>query len=108
MRGARPVALVLALTTLGACADEARIEAKDAWIAEAPPGAQVLAAYVQLHNRSGEPLRCDGVYGAEFGAAEIHRTLIEDGRSRMLRGQTIEAPAGARTTTPSSPPAACT
>ena len=94
MNGPRRVALALAFTTLAACAEEPRIEAGDAWIAEAPPGAQVMAGYLRLDNRSGEPLRCAGVSGTDFGAAEIHRTVIEDGRSRMLRGQQIEIPAG--------------
>ncbi len=55
-----------------------------------------MAGYLRLHNRTGEALVCDGVAGADFGAGEIHRTVVEDGRSRMLRAQTIEVPPGGR------------
>lgn len=69
---------------------------EDGWIREAPPGAAVMAGYLRLHNDSRQPLRCDGVEGADFGAAELHRTVVEDGQSRMLRDQIIEVPAGGK------------
>lgn len=94
MSGSRLVALALAFATLGACAESAPLQATGAWIAEAPPGAQVMAGYVRLSNRGSEALLCDAVSGTDFGAAEIHRTVIEDGRSHMLRGQQIEVPVG--------------
>lgn len=82
------------LAPLPACADPASpLTAADAWIREAPPGASVMAGYLRLHNGGDSPIRCDKVSGADFGAAEIHRTTIEDGRSRMLRAQVIEIPA---------------
>jgi periplasmic copper chaperone A len=88
--------MAVALAALSACKDGPEIVATDPWIAEAPPGAQVMAGYLRLHNRSGEALSCDGVSGADFGAGEIHRTVVEDGRSRMLRAQRIEIAAGER------------
>jgi periplasmic copper chaperone A len=93
--GTRLVAAGLtALVALSGCAEKTEIAATDPWIAEAPPGAKVMAGYLRLHNRSREALRCAGVSGADFGAGEIHRTVVEDGRSRMLRAQQIEVAAG--------------
>lgn len=95
MSGARRFAAGLtALVALSACAGKTGIGVTDPWIAEAPPGAQVMAGYLRLHNHSREALRCDGVSGSDFGAGEIHRTVVEDGRSRMLPGQQIEVAAG--------------
>ncbi|MEQ1438180.1 copper chaperone PCu(A)C [Fontimonas sp. SYSU GA230001] len=72
------------------------LTSEDAWIRAAPPGARVMAGYVQLVNRGDVPLRCDAASGADFGAIEIHRTLIEEGQSRMLRDQVVEIPAHGR------------
>jgi len=66
----------------------------DAWIPAAPPGAGVMAGYFDLYNGSSHALRCDGASGADFGAAEIHRSVVEDGQSRMLRDQVLELAAG--------------
>lgn len=70
------------------------LSAEDAWIREAPPGAAVMAGYVVLRNAGAQPIRCSAASGADFGAIEIHRTVVEDGRSRMLRGQVVEVPPG--------------
>lgn len=87
--------LALASLALAACtAGEGTIAVEQAWIPAAPPGAGVMAGYLTLRNGSAKPLRCERVSGADFGAAEIHRTLIEDGQSRMLRDQVIEAAPG--------------
>ena len=87
--------LLPALLLLSACrADATGVRVENAWIPEAPPGAGVMAGYLTLRNDSDKPLRCDGVSGADFGAAEIHRSLIEDGQSRMLRDQVIDLAPG--------------
>lgn len=83
---------VLLLGAGGAQAAGARIE--NAWIPEAPPGAGAMAGYFVLHNDSEQPLRCDGAAGADFGAIELHRSIVQDGQSRMLRNQVVEVPPG--------------
>lgn len=81
---------------LVAATAQAGVEASGGWIREAPPGAAALAGYVTLANPGVAAQRCTGVTGAEFGAAELHRSVLEDGMSRMLAGQVIELPAGGR------------
>lgn len=79
---------------LAACSRPAgSLQAEDAWIREAPPGAP-MAGYVVLQNGTPETLHCDGARSADFGAIEIHRTQVEDGMSRMRRDQVVEVPAG--------------
>lgn len=67
-------------------------QASDGWVRLAPPGTNVNAGYLRLHNNTSQPLRCDGADTTDFGAAEIHRTVVDDGQSRMLREQVIEVP----------------
>jgi copper(I)-binding protein len=86
-------ALLLAITALPA---QAALKAEDAWIRAAPPGATALAGYVTLVNDGKMAVHCDGAHGADFGAAELHRTVVENGVSRMLRDQVLEVPAGGR------------
>lgn len=86
------LAVALLSSACGARAGEARIE--NPWIPEAPPGAGAMAGYFTLRNDSDRPLRCDGAAGADFGAIEIHRSVVEDGQSRMLRNQVVDVPPG--------------
>ncbi len=82
--------IALALVACKPGADEPALSAGQAWVRAAPPGVPVMAGYATLRNRSDKPIRCDGVSGADFGAAEIHRTVVENGESRMLRDQILE------------------
>ena len=82
------------LALLATACGQAVPSARDGWISEAPPGASALAGYVTLVNPTTAPLHCDAVSGPDFGAAELHRTLVEDGVSHMLRDQVVEVPAG--------------
>lgn len=90
MRRAAAVALSALVAGCGA-----ELAASDPWIRAAPPGASASAGYVVLRNGTGETLRCDAVRAEDFGAAELHRTVVEDGMSRMLRDQVIELAPGA-------------
>ncbi|SFF31101.1 hypothetical protein SAMN04488120_10286 [Fontimonas thermophila] len=94
MNPRRAIAAVLAIASASASAQPSAhvLSATDAWIREAPPGATVMAGYVVLHNAGAQPIQCHAARGDDFGAIEIHRTVIEDGRSRMLRDQTVEVP----------------
>jgi copper(I)-binding protein len=83
------------LLTLIACSPTppAAPTASDGWVRLAPPGASAHAGYLRLHNPTAVALRCDRASSPDFGAAELHRSVLEDGRSRMLREQTVEVPA---------------
>jgi copper(I)-binding protein len=87
-----------ALALLGAALPAAAcpgLAVENAWIREAPPGALMTAAYAQLANRSAQALVVDGAFGADFAAAELHRTVVENGMFRMNQDVLPIAP-GAR------------
>lgn len=71
------------------------LELADGWIREAPPGAVVMAAYARLRNTGTAALAVDKVRSPAFGAVELHRTVVENGVSRMLRGHDLRLAPGA-------------
>jgi len=70
------------------------LQAKDAFIPEAPPGLP-MAGYVSLHNDGTQALTVDGASSPDFGAVELHRTVYQDGNARMLRDQKLSIAPGA-------------
>lgn len=87
-----PLALLLAAAPAWACPG---LEATEAWIRQAPPGAMMTAAYARLRNAGDQLLRIDGAFGAAFAGAELHRTVVENGISRMRHGEPLELLPGA-------------
>ena len=69
------------------------ITAKDAWLREAPPGATVMAGYVTLVNNSDTPRTLREIRSKDFGAIEFHRTVTENGESRMQMLDNVALPA---------------
>lgn len=55
----------------------------------------MTAAYAKLRNGGDRLLRIDGALGADFAGAELHRTLVENGISRMRHGEPLELLPGA-------------
>lgn len=55
----------------------------------------MTAAYAKLRNAGDRLLRIDGALGADFAAAELHRTVVENGISRMVHGEPLELRPGA-------------
>jgi len=87
--------LVALLLALSGCGRDASPNITDAWIRSAPPGAP-MAGYLDLHNPGDRTLRCDGASSEAFDSVELHRSVVEDGMSRMLHGQIAELAAGGR------------
>jgi len=63
---------------------ERELEVHNAWVREAPPSANVLAAYMSLHNHSDKTHTILSITSPQFSRAEIHRTEIKNGIARML------------------------
>jgi len=59
------------------------INAHDAWVRAAPPGATVLAAYLTIDNHSAQPQALGGARSPQFDSVEIHRTEIKNGVASM-------------------------
>jgi copper(I)-binding protein len=71
----------------------AEVKVEDPWIAEAPPGAAVLAGYMQLHNHSAHDQALVGATSPAFAQVELHRSVEQDGVARMARQEQVEVPA---------------
>jgi len=59
-------------------------EVHNAWVREAPPTANVMAAYLTLHNPSSRVYTLTGLSSPDFKRVEMHRTEQHDGMSKML------------------------
>lgn len=75
-------------------ANTGHVRAVDAWIPAAPPGARMLAGYVELVNEGADPVTITSVRAAGFEIAEIHQSFNDNGLARMRRVEAIEIPAG--------------
>ncbi|MDX1698659.1 MAG: copper chaperone PCu(A)C [Thiohalobacterales bacterium] len=93
MKMRMPLCALLLLAMSAAAAGET-LEISDAWIREAPPGARVHAGYLQITNHGSEDAELTGVSGDDFGAVEIHRTVIEDGMASMHIVPRLTIPSG--------------
>ncbi|TXH03612.1 MAG: copper chaperone PCu(A)C [Nevskiaceae bacterium] len=71
----------------------AGVEASDAWLREAPPGATMMAGYVTLTNRGDHPRAVRAVRSPDFSSVEIHRTTIENGEAHMEALERLPIPA---------------
>jgi copper(I)-binding protein len=67
---------------------------QDAWVLEAPPGMQVMAAYMTLKNSSESSHELSGVSSAQFERVEMHRTIIENEQARMEKQNKMTVKAG--------------
>ena len=76
------------LTVTWATAGE--ISVSNPWIREAPPGAEMLAAYMTINNNSGKLVQLDSVACAAFAMVEIHRTEMQNGVSHMMRQSDLQ------------------
>jgi copper(I)-binding protein len=75
---------------------DSTLEVTDPWIREAPPGAEVLAAYMVITNRDVNTATITTLSSPDFERIEVHRTLVEDGVARMVPVESLEIAAQGR------------
>jgi hypothetical protein len=66
----------------------------EAWIREAPPGAQALGGYMAIANTSKQPLTLQGLSSPLFASIEMHNVVEENGQMRMKQAMSFTIPAG--------------
>lgn len=54
------------------------------WVREAPPNAEMLAAYMHLENATDREMVLVGASSPEFAKVEIHNSVIENGIAKMI------------------------
>ena len=65
------------------------------WIRSAPPGAKTLAGYLLIKNLCKTSITIVNVESKDFGMPMIHRTVIENGVSKMRDPGVLEIKPGA-------------
>lgn len=88
----KKIALILAaLTAFPAWANGCEgLQVSDAWVRTAPPGATVMGGYATLKNVGTQKRVVKDVSSKDFDAIEIHKTVLENGVSKMLLVETVE------------------
>jgi len=62
----------------------------DAYIPEAPPGAQVLAGYMKIHNTSKQAIEIKAVSSPDYNSVEMNLSREVDGIAKMLPQQSLK------------------
>jgi copper(I)-binding protein len=73
---------------------QSELVARDAWVRQPPPGAQVGAAYLTLSNIGHRQLTVTGFDSPVAAAAMLHVTQLESGQSRMRPQAALALAAG--------------
>jgi len=80
--------MILSLSSHFTLADD-KLEIDDAWIAEAPPVSEVMAAYMEIENETRQDRQAVSMQCNEFERAEFHRTVEKEGMARMEHQQVL-------------------
>ena len=67
-------------------------------IPEAPPGANVMAGYMQINNTSNEQIDITGINSPSFKSVEMHLSKEVDGFAKMLPQKKLSIPANGNLT----------
>jgi copper(I)-binding protein len=86
--------LVLLLIACKGPDPEARLVLEDAWVRAMPPGSGMTAGFGRLANVGGGEAVISGWASEDFGKVSLHRTVNEDGVSRMRAVPELRLPAG--------------
>ena len=68
---------------------------RKAWIRSAPPGAQTLAGYLVIKNTCKTGIKIVDVESRDFGMLMIHRSVLENGVSKMRDPGVVKIKPGA-------------
>ena len=69
------------------------LQIKQAWIPEAPPGARVMAGYMEVHNASSQNIDIVAISSPAFNSVEMHLSKEVNGTAKMLPQKKLSIPA---------------
>ncbi len=70
------------------------LQVENAWVRAAPPGATMMAGYATVKNAGSKLRTLRDISSKDFNAIEIHKTVVENGVSKMIYLETVEIAAG--------------
>ena len=73
----------------------ADLEVSNGWIRLLPAGVPA-GGYFEIRNLTKSPVRLVGATSSAFGAAMLHQSAEDSGRSTMLHVREVEVPAGGK------------
>jgi len=82
--------LTWALTLVATASEAAGVSVRDAWVRESPPGVAMMAGYMTLRNDTPRAQLLVAANSSDFEAVMIHRTIVKDGMTGMVRAPQIE------------------
>ena len=74
----------------GGAGKAAGVSTRDAWIREAPPGATLMAGYLELRNSTSRPQVLAAASSSGFESVMMHRTSVRHGMAGMEHLSQIE------------------
>jgi copper(I)-binding protein len=81
----------------------AEVKVVDAWIPEAPPNAQAMAAFMVMENNEDKEVKVLSAFAPGFNTIELHKSMEVDGMHKMLKQDALVIPAmGSLTLKPGS------
>ena len=66
------------------------------WIAEAPPGANVMAGYMEIINPTSHPIDITSINSSSFKTIEMHQSKESNGFSKMLPQKKLSIPSNGK------------
>jgi hypothetical protein len=81
----------------------AEVKIVDAWIPEAPPNAQAMAAFMVMENDEDKAVNVVSAFAPGFNTIELHKSVEIDGMHKMIKQDALVIPAmGSLTLKPGS------
>jgi len=77
------ICLITAFGLVPAAGKAEGVSVRDAWIRQAPPGATVMAGYLELRNSTSRPQVLEAASSTGFASVMMHRTVVRDGMAGM-------------------------
>jgi hypothetical protein len=75
-------------------AADAGVMISDQWVREAPPNMPMMAGYMTIMNMSKHEQSLVGASSPQFKMVELHRSIEENGMSKMIAQKKVDIPAG--------------
>ena len=90
-------ALALTLLLLASIAKADHVTTRGAWSPEAAPVARVMAAYMEISNKSKKDSYITAISSPQFKKVEVHSMYHKDGMMRMEKQDKLKLPSGKTT-----------